>query len=97
MTRRGWWGRFPSLSHPSLVSQQTLKSLPPTQHSQRPERVPPARLTHRFTARKGERFVVRAIEEPSTVSLPPVFDEKYGIAKACVGLDIGCPEVVERA
>jgi hypothetical protein len=46
-------------------------SVAPTEH---PERVPSTRLTRRFAERKGERLVVRAIEEPSTVGLSPAFD-----------------------
>jgi hypothetical protein len=71
-------------------------SVAPTKHPRRPERVPPTRLTHRFAERKGERLFVRAIEEPSTVGLPPAFDKMHGIADARVRLDIGVPEVVKR-
>ena len=71
-------------------------SLVPTEHPQGPERVPPTRLTHRFAEREGKRLVVRAIEEPSTVGLPPSFDDLAGIPDARVGLNTGVPEVVER-
>jgi len=71
-------------------------SLVPTEHPQRPERVPPARLARRFAARKGERLIVRPIEKPSTVGLSPALNKMHGIAHPRVGLDIGAPEVVER-
>jgi hypothetical protein len=71
-------------------------SLVPTEHPQRPERVPPTRLAHRLAEREGERLVVRAIEEPSTVGLLPALDDMQGIADARVGLGTGVAEVVER-
>jgi hypothetical protein len=81
----------------AVASNRVLPaSVAPAEYPQRPERVPPTRLTHRLAERKGERLVVRAIEEPSTVGLPPAFDQMHGIADARVGLDIGLPEVVER-
>jgi hypothetical protein len=66
-------------------------TLVPTQHPQRTERVPATRLTHRFVERKGKRFVVRALEEPSAVSLAPALDEMHCVADARIGLDIGVP------
>src|ERR1700716_3200370 len=71
-------------------------SLVPTEHTQRPERVPPTRLAHRLAQREGERPVVRAVAEPSTVGLLPALDDMQGIADARVGLETCVPEVVER-
>src|SRR5580765_1216592 len=71
-------------------------SLVPIEHPQRTKRVPPARFSYRFAKPEGERFVMRVIEEPSTVGLPLVFDQMHGIADASVRLVTGTPEVVER-
>src|SRR5690242_14155477 len=70
--------------------------LAPTEHTQRSKRVPPAGLAHRLIERKGERLVVRVIEKPAAVSLPPALDNLQSIADARVGPDAGGLEVVER-
>jgi hypothetical protein len=67
------------------------------EHAQRSERVPPAWFTNQFAKFKGQRLVVRAVEEPSTVGLPPARDKIRRIVDARVGLRVGVPEVVERA
>ncbi len=69
----------------------------PAQHPQRAERVPAARFAHGFAERNGERLVVRVIEEPSAIGLPPALDDLHGIADAHVGRKTGVPEVIERA
>ncbi len=71
-------------------------SFVPTEHTQRAERVPRTRLTHRFAERDGECLVVRVIEEPSTAGLLPALDDMQRIAHARIGLDTGVSEVVER-
>jgi hypothetical protein len=68
----------------------------PAEHTQSPERVPPARLAHRLIEGEGERLVVRVIEEPSAVALPAALDDLQGIADACIGWGTGGSEVVER-
>src|ERR1700687_2388885 len=57
-------------------------SLVPTEHTQRPERVPPTRLAHRLTEREGERLVVRAIEEAAPVGLLPALDDTASVRGA---------------
>jgi hypothetical protein len=60
---------------PSWGSSARAVHAVPTQHTQRPERIPPTRLAHRLIEREGERLLVRLIEEPSTVGLPLALDE----------------------
>ena len=68
----------------------------PTKHPQRPESIPPARLTDNFVERESKRLVVRIIEEPSAVALPSAFDDLYSLRDTTVGLNTSVPEVVER-
>src|SRR5262249_54774745 len=83
---------------PGLWSARRLEPswLVPTEHPQRPERIPPAWLTHGFAERKGERLVVCGIKEPSTVDLPPVLDDVQSIRDARVWLKTCVSKVVER-
>ena len=85
--------RLPAPSAPG----QPPPSAGPSEHPQRPERVPAARLAYRLAELEGERLVVRSIEEPAAIGLPPALDELQGVVHAWVGLDAGGPEVVERA
>jgi hypothetical protein len=84
----------------SLAALQVLvplRSLKPTKHSQRPERIPPTRFAHRFTEVQRERLVVRVVEKPSSIRLACALDNLQRVEDARIRVRTGVSEVIERA
>ena len=54
-------------------------------------------MTCSFAQRQGKGFIVRAIEQPSAISLLLTLEDADGLAHSGIGLRTGIPEIIERA
>lgn len=81
----------------SVLLDSISSSSVPTQHSQRAQRNPPARLTHGFAEPDCQRFIVRPIKKPSAIFPPLTLNKVHRIIHPRVALDPRCPEVVKSA
>lgn len=72
-----------------------LGLLPPAQHPQSPESVPPAGLAYGLTGRQRQGLVVGPIEKPSPVSLLPALKDLHGLAHARIRRGARRSEVVQ--
>ena len=67
----------------------------PTQHSQGPERSPPARPAGAAFHLEVDRSRVRILERPTAKPISLVRDQIDGLGGAIVGFDAGSPQMVQ--